>query len=374
MKVAIVHDFFCNLGGSDQVAAVLHQLYPDAPVYTLLVSDRNRQEALLQGMDIRASFIQRLPLARRRHEVYLPLFPLAVESFDLTGYDLLLSSSHACAKGVIPAPEALHICYCYTPARYAWDLSYLYARHAPRLMRWYIALVMHRFRVWDLSAASRVDHFVADSCFVARRIERYYRRTSTVIYPPVDTAFFTPGGQDGGYYLVVSRLTAYKQIDLAVEAFNRLGKPLWIVGDGPERRRLQAMAGPSIRFLGALPREGVRDAMRGCQALIYPGKEDFGITPVEVQATGRPVIAFGQGGALESVLDAVTGVFFEEQTVEALCKAVDRAARLSFDREVIRRNAARFGREVFCREMTAFVRDKWDEHLDNERRQPAAGR
>jgi len=363
MKAAIVHDFFCNLGGSDQVAAVLHRLFPDAPVYTLLVSDRNRQGALLQGMDIRTSFVQRLPLARRRHEIYLPLFPLAVESFDLTGFDLVLSSSHACAKGVIPAPEALHICYCHTPARYAWDLSYLYARRVPRLLRGYLALVMHRFRVWDLSTASRVDHFVANSRFVAQRIERYYRRSSTVIYPPVDTAHFTPGGKSGDYCLVVSRLTAYKQIDLAVKAFNRLGKPLWIVGDGPDRRRLQAMSGPNVRFLGALPREGVRDAMRGCQALIFPGKEDFGITPVEVQATGRPVIAYGGGGALESVVDGVTGVLFGEQTAESLCEAVDTAAHLSFDQDAIRRHAIQFDREVFCTKMTTFIHDKWAERL-----------
>ena len=369
MKTAIVHDFFCNLGGSDQVAAVLHHLYPDAPVYTLLVSDRNRQGALLQGMNIRTSFLQRLPLARRHHEIYLPLFPRAVESFDLTGFDLILSSSHASAKGVIPAPEALHICYCHTPARYAWDLSYLYARRASWLLRWYIASVMHRFRIWDVTAASRVDHFVANSRFVARRIERYYRRPSTVIYPPVDTAYFTPGGEGGDYYLAVSRLTAYKQIDLAIEAFNRLGKPLWIVGDGPERRRLKAMAGSNIRFLGALSREGVRDAMRGCRALIYPGKEDFGITPVEVQAAGRPVIAFGGGGALESVVDGVTGLFFGEQTTQALCEAVDRASHLSFDQDTIRRHAVQFDRELFCRKMSAFVRDKWDERLNDERKE-----
>ena len=363
MKVAIVHDFFCNLGGSDQVAAGLHQLYPDAPVYTLLVSDRNRQGALLQGMNIKTSFVQRLPLARRRHEIYLPLFPLAIESFDLTGFDLVLSSSHASAKGVIPAPEALHICYCHTPARYAWDLSYLYARRVSWLWRGYIAMVMHRFRVWDISTASRVDHFVANSHFVAQRIERYYRRPSTVIYPPVDTAYFTPGGGGGDYYLVVSRLTAYKQIDLTIEAFNRLGEPLWVVGDGPERRRLRAMAGPNVRFLGALPREGVRDAMRSCQALVFSGKEDFGITPVEVQATGRPVIAYGGGGALESVIDGVTGVLFGEQTAEALCEAVGRAAHLSFDQDAIRRHAVRFDREVFCRKMSAFIQEKWDEHL-----------
>jgi len=229
---------------------------------------------------------------------------------------------------------------------------------------------MHRFRVWDVSTASRVDHFVANSRFVARRIERYYRRPATVIYPPVDTAYFTPGGESGDYYLVVSRLAAYKQIDLAVEAFNRLGKPLWIVGDGPDRRRLQAMAGANVRFLGALAREGVRDAMRGCQALVFTGKEDFGITPLEVQATGRPVIAFGGGGALESVIDGISGVFFGEQTAESLCEAVGRAAYVSFDQDAIRHHAIQFDRDVFCRKMTAFVQSKWDEFLVTDRQQP----
>ena len=324
-------------------------------------------------MSIKTSFVQRMPLARRRHEIYLPLFPLAIESFDLTGFDLVLSSSHACAKGAIPAPEALHICYCHTPARYAWDLSYLYARRNSWPVRACIALIMHRFRVWDVTTASRVDHFVANSRFVAQRIERYYRRPSTVIYPPVDTAYFTPGGGSGDYYLVVSRLTAYKQIGLAVEAFNRLDKPLWIVGDGPESRRLRALAGSNIRFLGALPRERVRDAMRGCRALVYPGKEDFGITPVEVQATGRPVIAYGRGGAPESVTDGVTGVLFEEQTAEALCTAVDRAAHLPFDQDTIRQHATQFDHEVFCRKMTAFVQEKWDQHLVAGQREPAVG-
>jgi glycosyltransferase involved in cell wall biosynthesis len=364
MNVAIVHDFFCNLGGSDQVAATLHELYPEAPVYTLLVSSRNRQEPLLEGMELRPSFIQRLPLARRWHEIYLPLFPLAVESFDLTGFDLVISSSHACAKGVIPAPEALHMCYCHTPARYAWDLSYFYARRVPWLLRGYMAVVMHRLRVWDASTVSRVDHFVANSHFVARRIARYYGRTATVIYPPVDTAYFCPGESVlGDYYLVASRLTAYKRIDLAVEAFNRLGRPLWIAGDGPERRRLQAVAGPNIRFLGALPREQIREAMRGCRALIFPGKEDFGITPVEAQSTGRPVVAYGRGGALESVIDGVTGALFEEQSAESLCQAVGRVEGLQFDRDVIRQHALQFDRELFCRRMVAFVDDKWGEHL-----------
>jgi glycosyltransferase involved in cell wall biosynthesis len=362
VNVALVHDFFCNLGGSDQVAAALHQLYPQAPVYTLLVSERNKDAELLRGMDLRPSFVQRLPLAQRWHEPYLPFFPIAIESFDLTGYDLILSSSHVCAKGVIPAPEALHLCYCHTPARYAWDLGSLYLRRLNPIVRAYAAAVMHRLRMWDVTSSARVDHFIANSGFVAQRIWRYYRRSATVIHPPVDTGFFTPGGEDGDYYLVVSRLTAYKRVDLAIEAFNRLGLPLVVIGDGPERRRLQSQARSNVRFLGAVSRSQVRESMRGCRALIYPGKEDFGITPVEAQSTGKPVVAFGAGGALESVVDGATGVLFAEQTAESLCDAVTRCAALSFDREAVRRHALQFDREVFIRKMTGLIRETWEQH------------
>ncbi len=362
VKVAIVHDFFCNLGGSDRVAATLHQLFPDAPVYTLLVSDRNRDAELLRGMDLRFSFLHHLPFARRWHEPYLPLFPVAIESINLTGFDLVLSSSHICAKGIIPPPESLHLCYCYTPGRYLWDLYPLYTRRLNPLLRVYAAMVMHRLRIWDVSTSSRVDHFVAISNFVAQRIQRYYQRSATVIYPPVDTDFFTPGGASEDYYLIVSRLTVYKRIELAVEAFNRLDSQLLIIGEGPERRRLQARAGPNVHFLGSLPREEVRDYMRSCRALIFPGKEDFGITPVETQATGRPVVAYGAGGALETVVDGVTGVFFGEQSADVLCEAVSQVSKLSFDRDVIRSHALQFDREVFCDKMTGFVERKWMQH------------
>jgi glycosyltransferase involved in cell wall biosynthesis len=298
-----------------------------------------------------------------KYRNYLPLFPLAIEQFDVSTYDLIISSSHAVAKGIRTAKDQLHICYCHTPARYAWDLSYFYAQQVPWLLRGYTALLMHALRMWDVSAASRVDHFVANSRFVARRIERYYRRSATVIHPPVDTAYFSPGADVGDYYLVVGRLTAYKRVDLAVEAFNRLGLPLWIVGDGPARRRLQASAASNVRFLGALSREGVRQAMRGCRALIYPGIEDFGITPVEVQAAGRPVVAFGRGGAVESVRDGETGILFHEQTAGALCEAVSRVAAIALDPGAIRRHALQFSEEVFCRKMTGFVQARWQEHL-----------
>ena len=362
MNIALVHDFFCNLGGSDQVAATLHQIYPQAPIFTLLVSERNKDAEVLQGMDLRPSFVQRLPFARRWHEPFLPLFPLAIESFDLTGYDLVLSSSHVCAKGVIPAPEALHLCYCHTPARYAWDLGPLYLGRLCPIQRAYAAAVMHRLRMWDLTTSARVDHFIANSAFVAQRNWRYYRRSATVIHPPVDTQYFTPGGGDGEHFLVVSRLTAYKRVDLAVEAFNRLGLPLVVIGDGPERRRLQSSAGPNITFLGAVPRSQVREQMRGCRALLFAGKEDFGITPVEVQATGRPVVAYGAGGVLETVIDGVTGVLFAEQSAEAVCEAVTACAGLSFDRDAIRQHALQFDRALFCRKMTGFIQTKWEQH------------
>jgi glycosyltransferase involved in cell wall biosynthesis len=221
---------------------------------------------------------------------------------------------------------------------------------------------MHRFRVWDVSASLRVDHFIANSHFVACRIHRYYRRTATVIHPPVETAFFTPGGTSEDYYLVVSRLTAYKRIELAVEAFNQMGSPLLIIGDGPERSRLQGRAAANIRFLGALSREQVRDYMQKCQALIFPGKEDFGITPVEVQATGRPVVAFGGGGALETVVDGVTGVFFSEQTSTAIREAVARLSTLSLEPDVIRNHALQFDQEIFRNRIMAFVQEKWAQH------------
>jgi glycosyltransferase involved in cell wall biosynthesis len=216
--------------------------------------------------------------------------------------------------------------------------------------------------MWDVTSSARVDHFIANSDFVAQRIWRYYRRAATVIHPPVDTGFFTPGRDDGEHYLVVSRLTAYKRVDLAIAAFNQLGLPLVVIGDGPERRRLQNQAGSSVRFLGSVSRSQVREQMRSCRGLIYPGKEDFGITPVEAQATGRPVVAYGAGGALESVVDSATGVLFGEQTTEALCEAVTKCSEFPFDRDAIRRHALQFDREVFFRKMTDLIQEKWEQH------------
>jgi glycosyltransferase involved in cell wall biosynthesis len=379
VNIAIVHDFFCNLGGSDAVVQALHQLFPDAPVYTLIVYDRNRDADVLQGMELRFSFLQRIPWARRSHQPFLPLFPIAVEQFDLRDYDLIISSSHSCAKGIITPPETLHICYCHTPMRYAWDMYPEYTRHMGRLARAVAALVMHYVRLWDALSTARVDHFVANSRFVARRIWKYYRCEATVIYPPVDTTYFTPeacaevppepcpelrrrdgeglgrSNQDEDYYLVVSRLTGYKRVDLAVAAFNDLRRPLRIIGHGPELRRLQAMAGPNIAFLGYQPRSVVREHLARCRALIFPGVEDFGIAPVEAQAAGRPVIAYAAGGALETVVDGVTGLFFREQSPAALGATVERFEHTAFDKQLIHEHARQFDAARFAEQMRALV-------------------
>lgn len=369
MRIALVHDFFCNLGGSDAVVQALHQLFPDAPVYTLIIADRSRGADVLQGIELRFSFLQRIPWARRSHQPFLPLFPIAVEQFDLRGYDLVISSSHSCAKGVITPPETLHICYCHTPMRYAWDMYPEYTRRMGRLARAVTALVMHYVRLWDVLSTARVDHFIANSRFVARRIWKYYRRTATVIHPPVDTTYFTPeacaelsrSNRDEDYYLVVSRLAGYKRIDLAVAAFNHLGRPLRIIGDGPELRRLQSLAGPNITFLGYQSRPVVREHLARCRALIFPGVEDFGIVPVEAQAAGRPVIAYAAGGALETVVDGVTGLFFREQSPAALGEAVEQFEKTAFDKQLIREHARQFDAARFAEQMQAFVTAKVSE-------------
>jgi len=355
VNIALVHDFFCNIGGSDAVVQALHQLFPDAPVYTLIVYDRNRDADVLRNMKLQFSFLQRIPWARRSHQPFLPLFPIAVEQFDLRGYDLIISSSHSCAKGVITPPETLHICYCHTPMRYAWDMYPEYTRRMGRLARAITALVMHYVRLWDVLSTARVDYFIANSRFVAHRIWKYYRREATVIYPPVDTTYFMPEDRDEGYYLVVSRLTGYKRIDLAVAAFNHLGRPLRIIGDGPEFRPLQAMAGPNITFLGYQPRATVREHLARCRALIFPGVEDFGIVPVEAQAAGRPVIAYAAGGALETVVDGVTGLFFREQSPAALCATVEQLEQTTFDKQLIREHTRQFDAVFFAEQMQAFI-------------------
>jgi glycosyltransferase involved in cell wall biosynthesis len=356
VKIALTCDWLNQYGGAERVLGELHGMFPDAPIFTA-VHDPERLPGHTRSWDIRPSFLQRIPLARKRHQPFLPLMPLAFEQFDLSGYDMVLSTSHACAKGVIVPTDAVHICYCYTPCRYIWDLYHEYTRD--RRLRALIAPVAHWLRMWDQLSSQRVDHFVAISHEVAARIRRHYRRNADVIYPPVEVDRFAPNGRaPEDFDLVVSRLVPYKRIDLAIGAANRLRRRLVIVGDGPDRRRLAALAGRTVEFMGMLPDEEVAKLYGRCRAFLFPGFEDFGIAPVEAQAAGRPVIAFGRGGATETVVHGATGVLFEEQTVDALIAAIEAFDAMDFDPALCRRNAERFDRSEFCLRLATTIQQQ----------------
>ncbi len=353
MKVAITADWMSNVGGGGRVLTHLHQMFPDAPIYTT-IHDPETLTPEMNSWDIRPSFLQKIPFARKYYQAFLPLMPMAFEQIDLREYDLVLTTNSACAKGVITSPGTLNICYCYTPCRYIWDLYHDYTKDLK--LKPLAAVVAHRLRIWDRLAADRVDHFIGISHEVASRIRRQYRRDSEVIYPPVDVDRIQPNGRDPeDFYLVVSRLVPYKRIDLAIEAANRLGKRLVVIGDGSARKRLERLAGPTVEFHGHLPDEEVASWYSRCRALVFPGFEDFGIAPVEAQAAGRPVIAYGRGGAMETVMENSTGVHFEEQSVDALCQAITDFEARDFDSQVCRRNAERFDSAEFRRRIAEAV-------------------
>jgi len=368
MKMAIVHDSLANAGGAggaEWVLAVLHELFPDAPIYTTVFNPK-KMPCDFQKMDIRTSFVQRLPFAPTKYKLYLPLMPTAVEQFDLTDYDVVLSCNHSVAKGVITRPETAHICYCYTPLRYAWEFyhEYLEREDFNRLLKMLIPFAVNYMRQWDVVSANRVDHYASISHNVSKRIFKHYRRESKVIYPPVDTSRFQIGNQVDDFFLIVSRMVAYKRIDIAVEAFNELKLPLVIIGDGVERARLERMARSNILFLGRQPDETVKEYYRRCRAFIFTAEEDFGITALEAQASGRPVVAYGAGGALETVINGVTGRFFYEQTPQALAEAVKDFNPDQFNPHEIRKHALQFDRKVFEKKITAFIQEKYLEHQE----------
>lgn len=353
MRLAITTDWLTSFGGAERVLIELHRMFPEAPVYTS-VYDPDKLPPEMRGWDVRPSFLQKIPFSKTRYQGLMPLMPLAFESFDFSEYDVVLTTNHACAKGIITRPETLNLCYCHTPCRYIWDLYHDYVDGHP--LRPLIAPVAHWLRLWDRAAADRVDHFVANSQEVAGRIWKHYRRESEVIYPPVSVDRFTPTGKPPeDFYLVVSRLVKYKRVDLAVEACNRLGRRLVVVGDGPDRARLEAMAGSTIEFRGRLTDEEIADLYARCRALLFPGYEDFGIAPVEAQAAGRPVIAYARGGALETVVDGTTGVFFDQQTPEAVAEAALQLDRLTIDPASCRQNANRFAVSEFVRRISAMI-------------------
>ncbi len=357
MNVALVHDYLMQgIRGAERVLAAIHELYPQAPVYTLLY-DPEAMQPLCADWDVRPSFLQRLPRARRLYRRLLPLMPRATESLRLEGYDLVLSSSSAWVKSVRTRRDAVHLCYCHSPARFLWFWSeqYLATYPAGSVAKAAARRLLGRLRAWDRATCGRPTTYLANSRLVQARIREYYGRESVVVYPPVDTDAFLPEDHDEEHFLVVSALTPYKRVDLAVETFTRLGLPLVVIGEGPERERLQRLAGPSVRLLGRCEEEEVRQYVARCRAFIMPQEEDFGIAAVEAQSAGRPVIAYAAGGALETVLPDQTGLFFPEQTPEALAAAVRRFETMRFSKQACRDNALRFSKARFQREYVAQV-------------------
>lgn len=346
MRVAIVADWLTAFGGAERVIAELALLYPEAPIFTTVAHARRLGPFPVQK--IKVTSLQLWELVLRRHQLLLPWMPRAVEAIDLRGYDVILSSSHAVAKGCIPPPTAVHVCYCHTPMRYAWEMEEQYFDdfRVPKSARALLRRMLKRIRRWDLQTAKRVDHFIANSTTTQERIRRIYARESIVISPPVHDRFFqqeiSPRPEVLGpksYFLSVSRLVPYKRVDLLIAAANANGLPLRIAGDGEDRRRLERLAGPTVRFLGRVPDEDLPGLYRGASAFLFPAFEDAGLVPMEAQACGVPVIAYGRGGVCDTVKDGVTGIFFREQSLASLLDAIERWTAVSWDPQVIRAHA-----------------------------------
>jgi glycosyltransferase involved in cell wall biosynthesis len=356
MKVAIVHDWLNQIGGAEGVLEALVETFPDAPVYTSMYA-RHIMPARYRDWDIRTTWMDRLPGIYDHHQPYLLLYPLAFGSLTLEGYDLIISNKSAFCMGVKTSPKTRHICYCLTPTRYVWNYKEYVQREQIGVARQLVKPFLGWLRRWERRAASRVDAFVAISREIQDRIHLRYGRDSEIIYPPVATDGFAPESADeiGDYFLLLSRLVPYKRIDLAVRAFTKLGLPLWVGGDGRDRASLEAMAGPNVRFLGRVPDEQVGSLMARCRGFVFPGLEDFGITPVEAMAAGRPVIAHKGGGALDTVVEGVTGLFFEEQTEESLSEAVRRFEGMVFDPASIVTHAHSFNTRSFQEKMLSTV-------------------
>lgn len=361
MRVAFIHDWLNGMRGGERCLEALCELYPDAHLYSLF-HEKGKLSPTIEAMSIRTSFIQKLPFVLKKYRHYLPLFPVAVELFDLREYDLVVSLNHCIANGVITRPQTCHIGYTFTPMRYAWDLYHEYfgGDRLRGLSRYIIPSCMNYLRMWDITASKRVDYFVAISQHVKKRIEKHYRRSADVIYPPVDIEFYTPGTdlKSGEFFLIVSAFAPYKKIEIAIEAFARLNLPLKVIGQGQDAKRLKALASPNIEFLGALSDEEVRDHYRRCRALIFPGEEDFGIVPLEAQACGSPVIAYAKGGALETTIQQETAIWFHEQTPEAIIAAVQEFEKQSFAVTAIRNHACRFAKKRFKQEMQIYIEQK----------------
>ncbi len=362
-KVALVHDWLVCPGGGEKVLEIMYGLYP-SPLHVLFKENTYIQSSFWKCADLRTSFLQKIPRIATLYRNCLPLFPAAVQGLDLSSFDLILSSSHAAAKNVRTHAKQLHICYCNTPMRYAWDLQEQYLEPMKRIKRRLAQMILSQMRRWDYRGSPGVDHFIANSRYIAQRIQKAYGRSSTVIYPPVAVHQFQTREKRESFYLTVSRLVPYKKVDLIVKTFRRFpSKHLVVIGDGPERDKIHSLAGSNVECLGALCDEQVRRYMSSAQAFVFAAEEDFGIAPVEAQAAGAPVIALGKGGALETVKEGVSGLFFSEQTEESLAAAIVQFEKEKsvFHGEAIRDWAQAFSQERFISEYRSFVEKKWEE-------------
>lgn len=365
VKIAIVCDWLVTYAGAERVLEQMLEVFPEADLFALVDFVPEEQRGFLHGKQPRTTFIQHLPGARKHYRQYLPLMPLAIEQLDLSGYDVVLSSSHCVAKGVLTGPDQLHISYVHSPIRYAWDLQHQYLHEAGLehgLKSWLARIILHYMRIWDTRTANGVDAFIANSQFIARRIRKVYGREAEVIYPPVDISKFNLCTEKEDYYLTASRMVPYKKMKLIVEAFNQMpDKNLVVIGTGPEYAKTKAIAGPNITMMGYQPDDVLQDKMQHAKAFVFAAEEDFGITPVEAQACGTPVIAYGRGGALETVKDGETGCFFKEQTVESIQNAINCFERLqvrdftSFTAAKCRNQAENFSIQRFRKALGEFV-------------------
>jgi len=361
VKLAIVHDYLNQYGGAERVVEALHEAFPNAPIYTSIYLPKRMPESF-QKMDIRTSFMQKLPFLMKHFKKYLMLYPKAFKSFDLSNYDVILSSSSAFAKGINKPSRSLHVCYCYTPMRFAWRYDdYIKGEKFGFITKNILKFFIKRLKEWDIRTNKSVDHFIGISKYISERIKNIYDRESVVIYPPVETMKYNPSAEISDYYLIVSRLNPYKKIEVAIKAFNKLGYPLTIIGGGPYKRHLMSIAGNNIEFTGKLSDNELSENYSKCKALIFPGEEDFGIVPVEAQAAGRPVIAYRSGGAVETVIENETGVFFNEQTEDSIVDAVRKFENMNFNSERIRQNARNFDKEIFKEKIKKYVSDKYME-------------
>ncbi len=359
-KIAIVHDWLPLYGGAERVLEQILLVFPQADIFSMIDAIPPEQRGFLQNKPVQTSFVQRLPGGKTRYRSYFPLMPLAVEQFDLSSYDLVISSSYSFAKGVLTGPDQKHLCYCHSPIRYAWDMQHQYLEQSgltKGVKSWIVRCLLHYIRLWDYRTGGGVDAFAANSAYIARRIMKVYRREAEVIYPPVAVESFSLEEKKEDFYLTASRMVPYKKIDLIAEAFSRIpDKRLLIIGDGPEMARVRAKAGPNVELLGYRDNATLRSHLQKARAFVFMAEEDFGIIPVEAQACGTPVIAFGRGGVAETVIPGQTGVLFEEQSAESLAAAVRTFEQGTFTPAVIRQQAEKFSAEVFKRQFADFVR------------------